>query len=98
MAHRIEWAFALFLCAACAGSKPAAEEPATPEVESPPAAEPSSDEPPAEPEETPPAAETAPEPTETKKKCEELDKSTCKVTVGCGWNDVKNCVSTAVSE
>lgn len=88
----------LFCCAACAGPKPAVEEPATPEVESPPAAEPSSEEPAAEPDESTPAPESAPEPTETKKKCEELDKSTCKVTVGCGWNDLKKCVSTNVSE
>jgi hypothetical protein len=29
---------------------------------------------------------------EAKKSCTELDKSTCKVTMGCVWNDVKKCI------
>lgn len=27
-----------------------------------------------------------------KRACDVLDKSTCKVTVGCAWNDVRKCV------
>jgi hypothetical protein len=33
-----------------------------------------------------------PEPVEEKKKCAELDKSTCKVTLGCAWNEVQKCI------
>jgi hypothetical protein len=32
-----------------------------------------------------------PEPV-AKKKCAELDKSTCKVTLGCAWNEVQKCI------
>lgn len=99
MANRIGYAVASILCVACASSKPAVEEPVTPATESEPTAEPSSDEAPAEPAESTPEPESAPEPAEKKKKkCEELDMSTCKVTMGCGWNDVKKCVSTTVPE
>jgi hypothetical protein len=85
MANGIGYAVASLLCVACAGSKPAVEEPVTPATESEPTTEPSSDEAPAE-------------PAEAKKKCEELDMSTCKVTIGCGWNELKKCVSTTVPE
>lgn len=99
MANRIGYPVALLVCVACAGSKPAVEEPAPPpDTENAPTAESPAGEAPTEPDESTPASESAPEPAETKKKCEELDKSTCKVTVGCGWNDLKKCVSDSTSE
>lgn len=33
-----------------------------------------------------------------KKSCAELDQSTCKITIGCAWNDVKKCVEEGVPE
>ncbi len=33
-----------------------------------------------------------------KKSCSGLDKSTCKVTMGCVWNDVKKCVEQAADD
>jgi hypothetical protein len=101
MANRIGSAVAFLFCVACAGSKPAVEEPVAPVSESPPTPEPAPEDAPAEPAEPPPAPEpeSAPaEPVETKKKCEELDMSTCKITIGCGWNEVKKCISTTVPE
>ena len=36
------------------------------------------------------ATESAPPP--AKKSCPDLDEKTCKITVGCAWDSVKNCV------
>jgi hypothetical protein len=35
---------------------------------------------------------------EAKKPCPELDKSTCQVTMGCVWNEVKKCVQETSSD
>jgi hypothetical protein len=43
------------------------------------------------------AGSAQPEPA-AKKQCAELDKSTCKVTVGCAWNEVQKCIEHASAE
>jgi hypothetical protein len=103
MAKPIWIVLVLALCWGCGGSTPPAEEPTSPststEEENAPANEETPPEPAADETKDPaPASDDASNDTGAKKKCEELDKSTCKVTMGCGWNDVKKCVDTTLSE
>lgn len=86
------------LCVQCGGSTPPpVEEPAAKTTEE---AAPPTEEAPSETAESGEASsDTAPASDNgsegkggAKKKCEELDKSTCKVTIGCGWNELKKCV------
>src|SRR5688572_10166774 len=101
MAKQIWFVPVLGVCLACGGSTPPAEEAATPSTgteEAAPESEETPSEAPAESNDPPTESDGGSSDTGAKKKCVELDKSTCKVTIGCGWNDVKKCVDTTVSE
>jgi hypothetical protein len=97
---------AAVLCLHCGGSaqsaapveEPETETPATPAEETPAEGAASGEEPstPEKSEEGSSAGGTA-APSE-KKACKELDKSTCKITQGCGWNDVHKCVEEGAQE
>jgi hypothetical protein len=99
-----KWSVAVIaLCLQCGGSTPPAapvEAPEEPSTEAPSPTEPETGEPEATPSDTPAEApaESDGGTSAAKKKCEELDKTTCKITTGCGWNDVKKCVEEGASE
>ena len=92
----------IVLCLQCGGQKeasppaeeptPAVEEPtppteeaATPTPEETPAEEPKTEEPAGEPKGGEPKGDGDPV-------CAKLDKTKCKITKGCAWNDIKKCV------
>jgi hypothetical protein len=96
----------LLLCLSCGGSTPPAETVEEPKAETPETPAPTEEAPAPEegsgddggageaPSEGPKSEGGGSE----KKSCAELDKNTCKITTGCGWNDVKKCVEEGASE
>lgn len=96
------WAVALvglcFGCGASSGNAPPAQQPDD-EAKLTPASEPAATEETAAVADDTETASTPSEPTaddekdeSPKRACDVLDKATCKVTVGCAWNDVRKCV------
>src|SRR5262245_32119808 len=90
----------ILLCVHCssqpAPASPAGEAPSTePAAATPPAAAEPTSAPSAQPSAVPssqPAAGALKNPPK-KQPCEKLDKSTCKVMVGCAWNDKQKCTT-----
>jgi hypothetical protein len=96
--RRYALASLLAFCLHCGGQTQAAppiEEAPLPAAEEPAAAAPAPEETSAPATEAPPPAETtapAASAKPPKRPCSELDKTTCKITQGCLWNELKKCV------
>src|SRR5262245_12357159 len=88
------WALVV-LCLHCGGSPPppSTEAPPPSEATAAPAEAPSPPADTAAPAEAATgSAPAAPADTPKKKTCAELDKTNCKITTGCAWNELKKCV------